>query len=86
MLIAVPGVLLGLFGVFRLQTQIDGADLLMLFVWLVVALIIHDGILSPVVATFGAGISRVVPPRARRFLQGGLIAAALITVVALPLI
>ncbi len=84
--IAVPGVLLGLFGVFRLVTQIGGYDLFVLACWLVGALVIHDGILSPIVVAVGAGLARTVPPRARRFLQGGLLAAALITVVALPMI
>jgi hypothetical protein len=85
-LIGAPGVLLGLYGVFRLVTQIDGYDLLVLFAWLVGALVVHDGILSPAVAAAGVGIARFVPPRGRRFLQGGLIAAALITVVALSMI
>ena len=85
-LIAVPGILLGLFGVFRLLTQIAGYDLFVLVCWLVGALIIHDGILSPIVVAVGAGIARIVPPRARTFLQGGLISAVLIVVVALPMI
>jgi hypothetical protein len=85
-LIAVPGILLGLFGIFRLLTQIAGYDLFVLACWLVGALVIHDGILSPIVIAVGAGIARTVPPRARRFLQGGLISAVLIVVVALPMI
>ncbi len=80
------GVLLGLFGVFRLLTQIPGADLLVLFVWLLGALVIHDGLLSPLVVGVGAVIARFVPPRARGFLQGGLVVGAAVTVIALPLI
>lgn len=80
------GVLLGLFGVFRLLTEISAYDLVFLFIWLIGALIIHDGLLAPVVVGVGTVIAKVVPARGRRFLQGGLIAAALITAVALPMI
>jgi hypothetical protein len=80
------GILLGLFGVFRLVTQIPGADLVVLAGWLIGALVIHDGILSPAVAGIGWAISRVVPPRARRYVQAGLIMGALVTVIAIPMI
>lgn len=80
------GVLLGLFGAFRLLTQVPGSDLVFLLGWLIGALVLHDGILAPAVAGIGAAISNFVPPRGRRFLQGGLVTAALVTVIALPLI
>ncbi len=79
------GVALGLFGVFRLLTQVDPADLVQLAIWLVAALILHDGVLSPAILAVGAVLTRI-PPRARGALQGGLIAGSLITVIALPLI
>ena len=41
-------------------------------VWLVAAVIIHDGILSPLVLTIGAALRRFVPDRGRRYLQAGL--------------
>ena len=83
--IAVPGILLGLFGIFRLLTQIDVYNLFVLLLWLVGALVIHDGILSPLLVGVGVGIARI-PPHARRFVQGGLIAAGLVTVIAVPMI
>jgi hypothetical protein len=55
-------------------------------VWLVIALAVHDGVIAWAVVVVGWLISRVVPPRARAYLQGGLICAALITLIALPLI
>jgi hypothetical protein len=85
-LIGAAGVLLGLFGVFRLLTQIPSDDLLVLFVWLLGALVIHDGLLSPLVVGVGALVTRFVPPRARGVLQGALVVAAAVTVIALPLI
>ena len=54
--------------------------------WLVVALVVHDGVLAWVVVGFGWVAARVIPGRARAYVQGALICAALITLVALPLI
>lgn len=84
--LGIAGVLLGLFGVFRLLTQVPPSALVILALWLVGALVIHDGILSPVVVGVGWAVARVVPPRARRYLQGALIMAALVTVIAIPMI
>lgn len=86
LLIGGAGVLLGLFGVFRLLTQIPGGDLIALFVWLVAALLVHDGLVSPVVVAVGVLVTKAVPPRTRRYLQGALVTGALITVIAVPLI
>ncbi|WP_375499096.1 hypothetical protein [uncultured Jatrophihabitans sp.] len=79
------GVAFGLFGVFRLLTQLDTADLVQLAIWLVAALVLHDGVLSPIIVAVGVVVSRI-PSRARAALQGGLIAGGLITVVAVPMI
>jgi hypothetical protein len=84
--LGITGVLLATFGVFRLVTQVPAHDLVMLALWLICALIIHDGILSPLVVGVGWVIARVVPARARRYLQIVLISGALVTVVAVPMI
>jgi hypothetical protein len=83
--LAAAGILLGLYGLGRLFTQIPGYSLKWLAVWLIAALIIHDGILSPLVVAVG-WLVRHVPRRARRYLQAALIMAAMITVVAIPMI
>jgi hypothetical protein len=83
--LAAAGILLAAFGVFRLATQVPASDLIVLALWLVGALVVHDGILSPVVVAVGALVARV-PPRARRYLQGALIAGAFVSVIALPMI
>lgn len=85
-ILAVSGVLLGLFGVFRLLSETPSPSLVLVAIWLVAAIVIHDGLLSPAVVTVGWFISRVVPPRARRFLQAGLIMAGIVTVIAVPMI
>jgi hypothetical protein len=79
------GIALGLFGIGRLVTQIPVASLVGLALWLIAALVIHDGILSPSVLAVGALVSRV-PPRGRRYLQAGLIMSAMVTVLAVPMI
>jgi hypothetical protein len=84
--IGAAGVALGLFGVFRLLTQISAYNLTVLFCWLIGALVIHDGLLSPLVIGIGAGLKRFVPDRARGYLQFGLIAGGLVTVIAIPMI
>ena len=83
--LGVAGIALGLFGIGRLVTQIPVASLVGLGLWLIAALVIHDGILSPLVLAIGAFVSRV-PPRSRRYLQAGLIMAAMVTVLAVPMI
>jgi len=84
--LAAAGIALALFGVFRLVTGTPVYALLMLGVWLVAALIIHDGVLSPAVVAVGWLLRRFVPDRARRHLQLALILGGLVTVIALPMI
>ena len=83
--LCVAGGLLLAFGAFRLMTDLDPADLLVLALWLIVALALHDGVIAPLTAGTGVLLSRV-PFRARRYLQGALIVGSLVTFIALPLI
>lgn len=83
---ATAGVLLLLYGAVSLLTNVPFGTLLVLALWLVGAVVIHDGIVSPLVVGVGWFLHRTVPARARRYLQGGLLAAGLITVVAVPMI
>jgi hypothetical protein len=84
--LAVAGIALGAFGVFRLLTEIPSANLLILAGWLAAALIIHDVLLEPSVVGVGWLLRRFVPDRGRRFLQLALIMIALVTVIAVPMI
>lgn len=84
--LATAGLLLGFYGVFRIVTQVPHHKLLVLAFWLIGALIIHDGILSPAVVSISWVLARVVRPRARRYLQFALIVGGLVTVIALPMI
>ncbi len=83
--LACSGIALGLFGVFRLLTEIPITSDLLLVGWMIAAVVIHDGVLSPLVLGLGVLLGRV-SPRARRYLQSALVVAGLVTAIALPLI
>jgi hypothetical protein len=84
--LGVVGIGIGTYGISQLLTQIPRQTLALLALWLVAALIIHDGLLSPAVVGVGAALRRYVPDRGRRYLQFGLIMGAMVTVIAAPLI
>jgi hypothetical protein len=83
--LAAAGILLALYGVFRLLTNVGFIELIVLAAWLIGAVVIHDGILSPAVVAVGWFLARTVPPRARRYVQGFLVVGGLMTVIAVPL-
>jgi hypothetical protein len=83
--LGVAGGLLLTFGLFRLVTELDTADLFVLGLWLAAAVVLHDGFIAPITVGTGLALTRV-PPRARRYLQGALLVGALITIIAIPLI
>ena len=84
--LGVVGVGIGTYGISQLLTQIPRQTLMLLALWLIAALIIHLGLLSPAIVGVGAALRRYVPDRGRRYLQFGLIMAAMVTVIAVPLI
>ena len=84
--LAILGVLALLYGIVNLGLHIPGPVLVWVAVWLLALVIIHHGLVSPVVIAVGVLLRRLVPDRGRRYLQAGLIAAMPVTVIALPLI
>ena len=83
--LAAIGIALVLYGGGRILLSVPPPILVMLGVWMVGALLIQHGVVSPLVVAVGVALRRV-PDRGRRFLQMGLIAAAMVTAVAIPLI
>ena len=81
---AVGGLLLA-YGAARLLHGLPLPTLLVLGGWLLAAMVIHHGLLSPAVLAVGAAV-RAVPDRARGFVQAALIMVAAVTVIAIPLI
>jgi hypothetical protein len=86
LILALAGLLLLAFGVFRLLTEIPTGSLIKLGIWLLAALIIHDLLISPAVVGVGWTLRRKIPDRGRRYLQAALIIIAMVTVIALPMI
>ena len=80
------GVVLAAYGAVRLLTDVPGSSLLRLAVWLVGAVVISDLVVSPLVVAIGAALRRWLPDRGRRYVQAFLIMAAMVTVVATPMI
>ena len=85
-ILAVLGVLVLLYGIVNLGIHIPAATLVWVAVWLIAAVIIHNGVVSPVVIGVSTLLRRLVPDRGRRDLQIALITAVPVTVIALPLI
>jgi uncharacterized membrane protein len=84
--LGVLGISAATYGISQLLTHIPVQSLVLLALWLIAALIIHDGLLSPAVVGIGVALRRDVPDRGRRYLQFGLITAAMVTVIAVPMI
>jgi hypothetical protein len=84
--LTISGILLGAYGAGRLLTEIPTHSLLLLAAWMIGAVVIHDGIVSPVVVAVGWLLRRFVPARGRGYLQAGLIMGALVTIIAIPMI
>jgi hypothetical protein len=86
MILAIGGIALGAFGIFRLATEIPLHNLLILAVWLVAALIIHDAVMEPSVIGVGWLLRRYIPDRERRYVQIALIMIVSVAVIAIPMI
>ena len=80
------GVVLAGYGAVRLLTDVPGSSLLRLAVWLVGAVVISDLVISPLVVVVAVALRRWLPDRGRRYVQAFLIMAAMITLVAAPMI
>jgi len=82
----VSGVALAAYGAVRLLTDVPGASLLRLAIWLIAAVVISDLLVSPVVVGIGVALRRWLPDHGRRYAQAFLIMAAMIIVIAAPMI
>ena len=86
LVLGILGVLVVLYGIVNLLVHIPGQTLVWVAVWLIAAVIIHHGVLSPLVIAVSSLLRRVVPDRGRRYLQAALIMAVPVTVIAIPMI
>jgi hypothetical protein len=86
LLIGAVGVGMLGYGIVRIFTDAKDTKPISLVKWLVGALLVHDLLIAPVVIGIGWLLTRYVPSRARRHLQGGLIAGGLVSSVGVLLI
>jgi hypothetical protein len=77
--LGLTGAALACYGIVRILQQ-PSSHPVKLAEWLLGALLVHDALLAPVVLLIGATVSRFVPAGPRPYLQGGLIAAGLVSV------
>lgn len=80
------GVLGILFGGIKLLLDHEKSDPIQLAIWLGGSAVINDAVLVPLVGIVGLAVTKFIPGRVRPYVQGGLVAAALTTAVAIPLI
>jgi hypothetical protein len=78
-LLGVAGILLAGYGIFRILDKPSTSQPYEILRWLIGAVIVHDGIVVPVTLTCGAVLSAIPAARARRYLQGTLVAIAILT-------
>ena len=86
LVLGILGVLVVLYGVVNLGMHIPIQTLAWVAVWLVAAVLIHQGLVSPIVIGVSSLLRRLIPDRGRRYLQAALITAVPVTVIAIPMI
>ena len=86
LVLGILGVLVLLYGIVNLGIHIPRQTLAWVAVWLIAAVIIHYGLVSPVVIGVSSLLRRVIPDRGRRYLQAALIMAVPVTAIAIPMI
>jgi len=86
LVLGILGVLVILYGVVNLGMHIPIQTLAWVAVWLVAAVLIHQGLVSPIVIGVSSLLRRLIPDRGRRYLQAALIIAVPVTVIAIPMI
>jgi hypothetical protein len=83
-LLGAAGVLLGLYGAWLLLTRED--DLAAVATWLVVGVLLHDGVLAVLTVVLGGLAVRLAPAPARAPLVVGLVVLGSVTLVAVPVL
>lgn len=83
-LLGAVGVAVGLYGAWLLLTRED--DLVAVATWLVVGVLLHDGVLAVVTIALGAVAVRLAPAPARAPLVVGLVVLGSVTLLAVPVL
>lgn len=86
LLLGTAGVAMLGYGIVRIFTDAKDTKPASLLRWLLGALLVHDLLIAPMVLGIGWLLARFCPPRARRYLQAGLICGGLVSSVGVLLI
>jgi hypothetical protein len=86
LVLGILGVLVVLYGIVNLLVHVPIQTLAWVALWMVAAVLVHHGVVSPVVIAVSSLLRRLIPDRGRRYLQAALIATVPVTVIAIPLI
>ena len=86
LLLGAVGIGLMGYGIVRILTDAKDTKPVSLVKWLIGALLVHDALIAPVVIGVGWLLARYVPPRARRYLQAGLVCGGLVSAVGVLMI
>ncbi len=78
LVVGAAGGLLGAYGAYRILSKPKTTRPFELVRWLIGSVIIHDGLIVPATLLIGLVLTRLVPARARRYLQGTLVAIAVL--------
>lgn len=74
------------YGLWAIVSTQRPADLPRTAGWLAGLLVLHDGLLAPVLVVVGVVVARVVPRPARPLVTAGLVVSGLVALVAAPLV
>ncbi|WP_394770524.1 hypothetical protein [Lacisediminihabitans sp.] len=85
--LVILGVLLTLFGAYVMLDTVKPVKIAGVALWFLAALILHDGIIAPIV--FGVGfalrkVGRSIPVAVLAILQAGLVVASVFAIIVLP--
>jgi len=86
LVLGILGLLVLLYGIVNLLIDVPIQTLGWVAVWLIAAVVIHHGLLSPVLVAVSSLLRRLLPDRGRRYLQVALVTAVPVTVIAIPMI
>jgi len=86
LVLGILGLLVLLYGIVNLLIDVPIQTVGWVAVWLIAAVVIHHGLLSPVLVAVSSLLRRLLPDRGRRYLQVALVTAVPVTVIAIPMI
>jgi len=80
------GVALMAVGALAVLASVKGAALTNLGIWLVAGVALHDVVIALAVASIGFVVAKTIPRRVRGIVQGGLIVAAAVALMSIPVV